>query len=185
MAPAFRWNLPPDTVRLHFRFLTSGDVDFFYDLDRRPEVMRYLGIPPLSSKDKAEETLHQLLLRYAADGIGRLVVCFQSNQKPIGLAGFRKNTEPFGPYDDFLDFGFRFLPEAWGKGLATEACLAFMQELPYFKKPVYAMTDVRHLASERVLTKVGFRNVDRFVVWGDLTNWWQPERVGMAFEKSN
>jgi ribosomal-protein-alanine N-acetyltransferase len=173
MGPAFRWNLPPSTLRLGFRYLTHGDLDFFYDLDRRPEVMRYLGIAPLHSKNKAEETLHYLLHQNQLDGIGRLVVYLLLNQKPIGLAGFRKNTEPFGPYDDFLDFGFRFLPETWGKGLATEACNALMGELAYFKKPVYAMTDVRHHASERVLEKVGFKKIDQFVVWGDLTNWWE------------
>jgi ribosomal-protein-alanine N-acetyltransferase len=180
MEPAFRWNLPPATPRLGFRFLTHSDLDFFYHLDRQPEVMRYLGIPPLCSKNKAEETLHQLLHQYQFDGIGRLVVYHIAQQKPIGLAGFRKNTEAFGPYDDFLDFGFRFLPETWGKGLATEACNALMGELAYFKIPVYAMTDVRHHASERVLEKVGFKKIDQFVVWGDLTNWWEKSATQEA-----
>ena len=58
-----------------------------------------------------------------------------------------------------VDVGFRFLPQYWGKGFATEACQASVQfgfEVLGLRH-IIAMVLPENLASIRVLEKVGMK----------------------------
>lgn len=64
--------------------------------------------------------------------------------------------------------GYLFLPGAWGRGYAAEACAAvlewFANELP--GELVVLSTQAANEPSVRLATKLGFTGVERFVEWG-------------------
>jgi RimJ/RimL family protein N-acetyltransferase len=64
--------------------------------------------------------------------------------------------------------GYLFLPEAWGRGYAAEACAAvldwFAREIP--SESVVLCTQSTNEPSMRVAAKLGFAEVERFEEWG-------------------
>jgi RimJ/RimL family protein N-acetyltransferase len=66
------------------------------------------------------------------------------------------------------ELGYLFLPQAWGRGYATEACAAtldwFTGALP--GEPVVLTTQTANEASMRVAAKLGFTEVERFEEYG-------------------
>lgn len=64
--------------------------------------------------------------------------------------------------------GYLFLPQAWGRGYAAEACAAvlewFANELP--SESVVLCTQTANEPSVRLATKLGFTEVERFEEWG-------------------
>jgi RimJ/RimL family protein N-acetyltransferase len=66
------------------------------------------------------------------------------------------------------ELGYLFLPEVWGHGYATEACVAaldwFAGALP--GEPVVLYTQTANLRSMRLAAKLGFTEVERFEAWG-------------------
>jgi RimJ/RimL family protein N-acetyltransferase len=76
----------------------------------------------------------------------------------VGGIGF------FGPQDadGFVELGYGLVKAVRGRGLATEAVLRLLDfALQNGAVAVKADTDAANLASQRVLTKAGFREVDR------------------------
>ena len=66
------------------------------------------------------------------------------------------------------ELGYMFLPQAWGRGCATEACAAaldwFAGALP--GESVVLSTQTANEASMRVAAKLGFTEVERFEDYG-------------------
>ncbi len=64
--------------------------------------------------------------------------------------------------------GYLFLPEAWGRGYAGEACAAvlewFAREAP--GEAVVLCTQSANEPSMRIASKLGFAEVERFEEWG-------------------
>ncbi|OAA50727.1 Acyl-CoA N-acyltransferase [Cordyceps fumosorosea ARSEF 2679] len=80
---------------------------------------------------------------------------------------------PRGPEDPFraVELGYLFMPEVWGKGVATESVRgvvdAYRRDVEPARRPlcpreVQANVHVLNGASRRVLEKVGFTEVGRF-----------------------
>ncbi len=71
-----------------------------------------------------------------------------------------------------VDLGYLFLPRAWGRGYAAEACAAalgwFDHVLP--GEPVVLATQTANVASMRLAVKLGFTEVERFHAW-DAEQW--------------
>ena len=65
------------------------------------------------------------------------------------------------------------MPEYWGKGYATETCIAWMKYGfgNFNKNEFYATTHVDPKASKNVLEKVGFKHIETFDDDGDPTDW--------------
>lgn len=95
------------------------------------------------------------------DGIGFWLLHDRSNDTAIGLGGLR-TMQLDGTIE--LEVGYAFLPEHWGRGLATEITVAFLDlapQLPDFSS-VVAVIDPRNDGSIRVVEKLGFA-MDRTV----------------------
>ena len=108
----------PRTPRLDHRALTAADADALFALNSHPEVMRLTGEPPLRSVDEARTAIEHYP-DFHTRGFGRWGCVLRSSQAVIGFCGLKHLREL-----DCVDVGFRFLPEYWGQGLATEACAA-------------------------------------------------------------
>ena len=68
--------------------------------------------------------------------------------------------------------GYQLLPDAWGRGYATEACTAvlewFAAQLP--EEAVLLCTQIANEPSMRVASKLGFAEMERFEEW-DAEQW--------------
>jgi RimJ/RimL family protein N-acetyltransferase len=143
-----------ETERLLLRWFTFDDVDAFNELGTNPQVIRYVGNQPFASLEAAKETLAAAPLHdYATYGYGRFVCVWKQTGQIIGWCGPK-----FLPDTGDVDLGYRFLPEFWGMGLATESALAAVEyarhQLGLERLVGWVHPD--NVASARVLTKLGF-----------------------------
>jgi RimJ/RimL family protein N-acetyltransferase len=71
---------------------------------------------------------------------------------------------------NYYDIGYRFMPQFWGKGYATEATKAWLK-LGFEEMNLQEIIGAAHQenkASRRVLEKCGLQFVEQFM-WHDLT----------------
>ncbi|MBK8627217.1 MAG: GNAT family N-acetyltransferase [Saprospiraceae bacterium] len=146
------------TDRLIFRPLTLSDAKDMFKLDSDPVVMKYLGNRPLSSIDEVTLYLKNIVKQYETNGIARWAAIEKYSGELMGWAGIKFIAEETNGYKDFYDIGYRFRPEFWGKGYATEATMAWIE---YAKNhlninTLYASAHTENLASQNVLKKCGF-----------------------------
>jgi RimJ/RimL family protein N-acetyltransferase len=163
----------PETARLRLRAFEETDAEAFYRLNSHPEVMRYTGEPPCESVEAARRGIleHRDWPDY---GIGRWATVHKPTGQVIGFAGFK-----YLPEFQALDLGYRFLPEFWGKGLATEAtvaCLAFGFDVLELDRLV-AFTLADNAGSIRVLEKVGFLRQPAIMYDGEPAEYFILEAV--------
>ncbi len=141
----------PETARLRLRALTPEEAADFYALNSHPQVLRYTGEPPLESLEAARIAI-ETYPDWARYGFGRWACELKESQRVIGFCGLKPLPEL-----NEVDLGFRFLPEHWGKGLATEASLAtlkFGREVLQLER-IIALVLPQNAASVRVLEKPG------------------------------
>jgi ribosomal-protein-alanine N-acetyltransferase len=113
-----RYKTGPQTARLEHRAFTLDDAASFFALNSHPDVIRFTGEPPLESIEQAREAIASYP-DFDIVGYGRWACVLKESGAVIGFCGLK-----YLPELDFVDVGFRFLPEYWGQGLATEACTA-------------------------------------------------------------
>lgn len=142
--------------RLRVRTLQPDDRDFYLQLFGDAEVVRYIRQPLTIDTIDAflSEHLQQNQKLFPQ---GRFIV--ESKITPIAIGTFV--IIPIDGHEDF-QIGYAFIPETWGKGLATELVQAGLhyaiQQCKLCK--VYALTEVPNTSSQRVLVKTGFRYVN-------------------------
>jgi len=91
----------------------------------------------------------------------------------IGWTGF-KYEQIVRPEFGYIDFGFRLREQFWGKGIATEtalACLNYGFEKLSFQD-VYACAGIDHIASNKVLQKIGFNYLEDFKYGSFELHWY-------------
>ena len=93
----------------------------FFALNGNPEVMRFSGEPLVRSLEAAREAIARYP-DFETVGYGRWACVLKKTQTVIGFCGLKYLADL-----DEVDVGYRFLPEFWGRGLATEACLASLE----------------------------------------------------------
>lgn len=142
-----------ETPRLILRSFTLDDVDAMYQLMTVPDVIRYVGNKPAQSKQDTLDYLQQHPLRdYQVYGYGRFACVWKETGQVIGFSGIKFLEEI-----SETELGYSFLPEFWGKGLATEvgkAVIQFAQGLGL--KRVVAVIHPQNEGSKLVATKLGF-----------------------------
>jgi len=148
------YRVGPQTQRLEHRAMTISDTEAFFSLNSNPEVMRYTGEPPLESIEAARDAIENYP-DFETVGYGRWACVLKETNAMIGFCGLKYLTDL-----DCVDVGFRFLPEYWGQGLATEACaasIAFgLNEIKLERIVALVLED--NPASIRVLEKCGMKN---------------------------
>ena len=170
--------LPIITERLILRKITTEDADDFFQLDSNPDVMKYVGMKPLTKKEETLKMIENLINQYEKNGTARLAVIEKSSNRLIGWCGIKLLTEEVNGFKNIYELGYRFLPEFWGKGYATESALASL-DLGFNQlnaDKIYAYADVENQSSNHVLTKLGFENKGAFVDKGDNCYWYELEK---------
>ncbi len=155
---------PIKTERLVLRQSKARDRAALIDLFASPEVVIYVG------GARPREELERALPEVPGLRFGFFVV--ELNGTTIGMITLdRRDRERKGhirPEGGEPELGYMFLPQAWGRGYATEACAA---ALDWFANThpgerVVLSTQTANEASMRVAAKLGFTEVERFEDYG-------------------
>jgi ribosomal-protein-alanine N-acetyltransferase len=145
------YRIGPITDRLILRAMTPDDAEAVFSLNSNAEVMRWTGEPPFQSLEEATEALAQYP-DFDTVGYGRWGCVLKENNELIGFCGLKYLDDL-----DAVDLGYRLLPEYWGQGFATEACLASVRfgfDVLKLDRIIGLVLRENH-ASIRVLEKVG------------------------------
>ncbi len=148
----------PETERIEHHAFTLNDCEAFYRLNSHPEVMRFTGEPPLNSLEDARRAVADYP-DFDTVGYGRWACVLKETRAVIGFCGLK-----YLPDLNEVDVGFRFLPEYWGRGIATEACsacIAFGFDVLKLNR-ILGLVLAENEASIRVLEKCGMTRHSEF-----------------------
>lgn len=165
-----------ETERLLLRKFNINDYKDVYEFGSNVEVQRYTGDKIIESLNDAKELIKNVWYKdYNKYGYGRWAVIYKPENKIIGFAGLK-----YLPEFNETDIGFRFLPEYWGKGLATEASSEIIKygfEKLGLKK-IIGIALAENIGSCKVLEKIGltFYKIDDYDGDGIEYNWYKIEK---------
>ncbi|MDR2223700.1 MAG: GNAT family N-acetyltransferase [Flavobacteriaceae bacterium] len=162
-----------ETDRVIIRPIEEGDVEGMYILDSDSRVQEFLGKKTVQSKEEVLSVIRFIRQQYEDYGIGRWAVIEKETNSFIGWTGFKYINNGTNGVEEYLDLGYRFIYDAWGKGYATEtakACLAYADKY-LTDLPIHAISEVGNDGSKHVLEKVGFEVVNTFL-YDDVPHFW-------------
>ena len=146
-----------ETERLRLRPYGPADVDTLLSIFGDPDVRRYLFDDKVMPRAWVEEEAAANEKLFAERGYGVALLYLRDDQAaraPIGFAGFRPFFTP-----PELQLLYGLLPEAWGKGYATEVAIALVRR--GFDQlgldEVIGVTDPPNHGSMRVMERAGMR----------------------------
>ena len=150
-----------ETPRLYLRRFTLDDAPLIYKLNSKPEVLQYLHEPLVRDEAHARGVLSNITLPQYELNLGRWAAFIKDSNTFIGWCGLKYLAER-----NETDLGYRFLPEHWGKGYATEAA---SHTLDYgfdqlHLKAITGMAHIENIASLNVLQKIGMQYIKDDVV---------------------
>ncbi|PTL82153.1 GNAT family N-acetyltransferase [Vitiosangium sp. GDMCC 1.1324] len=150
------------TERLLLRRLQESDLDAVFTLHADPETNRFDSSGSLSSLDDARELLARWLGNWASHGVGYWAV--ERRDAPGTVVGFGGVRHKELEGQRVLNLAYRFSPQCWGSGYATEmarVALALAQKhIP--DVPVVAIIHLENAPSLRVVERLGMRR-DRVI----------------------
>ncbi|MDP3313781.1 GNAT family N-acetyltransferase [Lutibacter sp.] len=176
-----------ETERLILREILPTDIDGLFELDSDPEVHRYLGNKPVSSKDEIVKVINFIRQQYIDNGIGRWAIIDKQTNEFIGWTGLKFEKNETNNHKNYYDLGYRLIKKYWGKGIATEAAFASL-EYAFDKLNtdyVYAMADCENEGSNKILKKVGLKFIKTFDLDGIKHNWYKIDRKEFENKKPN
>ena len=141
------------TERLIVRNFTVNDYDNHFLLTGNADVMRY--IRQVKNKEESDLYFNEVVLDAPVHPFqGRWAVEEKNTNRFIGSFGII----PIPDDEAKTQMGYSFLPEYWGKGLASElvetGLIYFNERTPL--KEIYGVTEIENIASQKVLLKNGF-----------------------------
>jgi RimJ/RimL family protein N-acetyltransferase len=155
-----------ETARTRIRPWRPDEADRLFDMLRRPEVARWLGVRPDVMRDRSEAVERIAAWSSFAEahpGFGRWAVEVVETGVPAG-------TILLGPMPNGageVEIGWHFHPDSWGKGLASEAAAAVLAKaFADGISAVYAVTHPDNIASHKVCERIGMANL------GETTKWY-------------
>ncbi|MDV2446268.1 GNAT family N-acetyltransferase [Elizabethkingia anophelis] len=154
------------------------DAEGLFLLDSNPEVMKYVGGVVSTEIEQSRQMIEFIQNQYKENGVGRLAVIEKSSNTLIGWSGLKYLTKEINGMKNVYELGYRFLPEYWGKGYATETAIAALNYAFNEIKTdiVYAMAVTENVGSNHVLRKLGFEELGTFLDDGDLCYWYKLEK---------
>ena len=164
-----------ETARCILREILPTDLDEFFELDADPEVHTYIGNTPVTSKQQIVDVIEFIRLQYEKNGIGRWAVIDKNTNEFMGWSGLKFMTERTNNHVNYYDLGYRLKKKYWGKGIATETSVCFLNYAFEVLKAneVYAMANIENKASNKVLQKVGFKWIETFDFEGINHHWYR------------
>ncbi|MBC7281192.1 GNAT family N-acetyltransferase [Hoeflea sp.] len=145
------------TERLRIRTWQDSEADraFFHRVNSDEAMLEFY--PFRRSREEADDLFDLMLSRIRDDGFGWAVAEDRESGAALGFTGLaRIREEVIGAG---VEIGWRYVPQAWGKGLASEAARALLvhgfDDLGLERIVAFAVT--RNVASIAVMRRIGMR----------------------------
>lgn len=129
-------------MNLLLRPLAAGDLEILYRQQADPLANEMADFPARTRPEFMEQWQYKILNNP------------QVISRVIQVDGEVAGNIVSWPQEEMRLVGYWLGREFWGKGIATEALLAFLQLID--QRPVYAFVSEHNQASQRVLKKCGF-----------------------------
>lgn len=147
-----------ETERLLFRPFETTDAEALFDMDKNPEVHKYLWQQPCLAIQEVYEYIEMVQKQYQERGIGRFSTILKETGQLIGWTGIKfVNDHVENGNTNFYDYGYRLNEKFWNKGYATEASKMWLDygfnQMKIDK--INAYTHAENDASNHILQKVG------------------------------
>jgi ribosomal-protein-alanine N-acetyltransferase len=148
---------PVETERLLFRQHIIGDIDAYCEMEADPDFRRYVGGRPRPREEAERKFMPGL--KPITNGLSMLATIYKPENKYIGRCGIYPHFNADGvPVPGEAALGLYLANAYWGRGLATEAGLAFIDcgFNQHKLNRIVTMIQVGNDASVRVIEKLGF-----------------------------
>ena len=179
-------NVYIETERLIIRNLELSDASGMFALDSDADVHKFLGNNPIQKIEQAEEIIQTIRQQYIDYGMGRLAVMTKNTHDFVGWTGIKYEKELREDFN-YYDLGYRFRKEYWGKGIATETSIASLKHGfdTLNLTEIFAAAEVAHIASNKVLKKVGLNQIEVFEFDDTPHNWYRITKSEWLQQKQN
>ena len=137
--------MPMATGAVRLRAVTEDDLPTFFEHQRDPVAYRMAAFAP---RERDAFMAHWGSILRDASGVVRTIELDGVVAGNVVLFGFEGRRE----------VGYWIGREFWGRGVATRALSAFLQEVE--ERPIHAGVAETNVASIRVLRKCGFTAVE-------------------------
>ena len=149
-----------ETERLVMRPWTRDDIDVYAEMFADDEIMRFSLMRRGMTRDEAAESLERHVSHFEKHGYGYWAVTPKDVGRIVGYTGLQM---PYW-FPDLLpsvEVGYRFYPDYWGRGYATEAARA---SLHYGFETVglneiIAIYEPANVRSGMVMERIGMHHV--------------------------
>jgi ribosomal-protein-alanine N-acetyltransferase len=144
------------TKRLFMRRLGTDDLDGFYEIMRKEEVVVWLGGTAGKTRDETKTTIEKYAAQWKEKGYGVWGVFDRQTGELLGDCGlnFLKETGE-------VEIMYAFDPKYWGRGYATEAATAALEYA--FKRArldrIIVLSKPDNTRSKNVIKKLKFKFV--------------------------
>ncbi len=144
------------TERMRIRNWEDSEADraFFHRVNSEERMLDFF--PFRRSREEADDLFDLMCARNRENGFGWAVAEDRETGAPLGFTGLAsiRDEEVIGAG---VEIGWRYVPEAWGKGLASEAARALLvhgfDDLGLERIVAFAVT--RNAASIAVMRRIG------------------------------
>lgn len=166
-----------ETDRLILRPFELSDAEALFDMDKNPEVHKYLWNKPLTKIEEVHDYINMVRQQYIDNNIGRFSTILKETGELIGWTGIKFVTGHIeNGNTNFYDYGYRLNEKFWSKGYATEASVAWLDygfnTMKIDKMNAYTHTE--NGASNHILQKVGMNFIEDYLDKDNvLWRWWQ------------
>ena len=169
----------PETSRLRFRPHLESDLEPFCAMQLDVEFRRYVGGKP-RSRAGAEAKFQSTYLPLPPDEWALWATELKETGEYIGYCGVYLRFGENGPIPDEGSLAYYLARAHWGKGLATEASVTFVDWAFKEKglKRIVADHEEGHISSQKILEKLGFRRV---AIEGEGRVFWSYELLPEAW----
>lgn len=145
----------PSAARLVFRELTAHDLEQFHALVRDEHILRFMLDGQHMSREWSAQTIASCAAERAESGLGMWLLYEREHAEPLGFAGFLRIDGPQVP----LELVYALRAAHSGRGYAREAAVALLDFAREHcaQGDIVAAVDEPNVASNRVLTRLGFQ----------------------------
>lgn len=112
-----------ETPRLVLKEMSEADAQDLFDLNNDPEVMRFTGDQSFKNINEVFDYVDNYQHIYQKHGYGRLSLFNKETNEYLGWCGLKYLEQK-----NETDLGYRLKKQFWGKGFATEAASACLDD---------------------------------------------------------
>ncbi|RXZ67484.1 GNAT family N-acetyltransferase [Agromyces albus] len=144
------------TERLLLRPLTLDDADEYFRVYGDPRTWAHLPSGRHTSREESERAIQRSIDSQVRFGFSHCAVILRDGVEGLAAGSFLGTAGASMLAFEAWNLGYRFSPEAWGRGFATEAAIAALDAARRAQPaiPVTARVLATNSASQRVLERL-------------------------------